>query len=100
MPSASASVQFQRAERVVVSSVWDRERTSADDNFRCSCLFKMLRKYCSPNKLRNLLLVRIAKELTGKDYILIAVCKVPAHNCGILTAADDSTGIELQLENT
>ena len=45
-------------------------------------------------------LVRIAKELAGDYYVLVAVGKVPAYNGGVLTATDDSTGVKLQLEDS
>lgn len=45
-------------------------------------------------------LIRVAKELTGKRNVLVAICKVPSYNSWVLATADDPARIELQLKHS
>ena len=49
--------------------------------------------------LQTLSLIGVTKKLAGKNDVLVAICKIPAHNSWILTTADDSPRIKLQLEH-
>lgn len=49
--------------------------------------------------LQTLILIGVTKKLAGKNNVLVAICEIPTYNSWILTTADDSPRIKLQLEH-